>query len=483
MERRSPPADFTLPPGATVVVTGQQVGLLTGPLLTLLKAARAISHAAELSARIAAPAAPDDSSCPTGAARGGGGSPRVLPLFWAAADDHDLAEIHHTYLLNKQDDAQKLRLDLPVESGTASELEVPTDSAMALIETFFDAACIDRDRFSSAPFLPQRGDTLSIWFGRCLAAVLGRHAPRMVVPAELNRAARPVYEQALRDDGAIGAALQAGAAANQAAGIAAPLPIDPDPPLFVIDGLSRTRVRRTARPGEFLVGERTLSRQALLDLAHGGNPRLSANVALRTIVQAATLPCVAYVAGPTEILYYRQLEPLHRLFSVPFPKLVPRPHATLLTTAAARSARKLGVDPSALLQALADREGGVPAAAADDPLLRRGERLRTDVAGWLAELQSGRPAVRSAAERRATQLLQSFDLVLERARATLAEGAQVDGARWSTLAKIVRPKGKPQERVLNVLPFLAERGPELIEQLLALRGEPDAAGVVPYAVL
>ncbi len=295
-------AELELPAGAKVVVTGQQVGLLTGPLLTVLKAARAISYAADLMK--AAPAAP------------------VVPLFWAAADDHDLAEVHHAYALNGQEEAQKFRVDLPFESAASSEVEIPTDSASKLLGEFVAAAGIDPKTLPLTPYLPERGDTLSSWFCRALRAVLGAHAPRIVVPAQLNAAARSVYDQALRDDGAIREALAAGTAANQAAGLAAPLPIDDDPPLFVIERTTRLRVRRSPRAGEYLVGDRSWSRTALLDLAHGGTPRLSANVALRTIVQAATLPCVAYVAGPTELLYYRQLEPLHRLFAVAFPTLV-----------------------------------------------------------------------------------------------------------------------------------------------------------------
>jgi len=463
MSSPSTVAALDLPPGAKVVVTGQQVGLLTGPLLTVLKAARAISYAAEVA------------SSPATAA--------VVPLFWAAADDHDLAEVHHTYALNAQEEAQKFRIDLPLESAAASEVEIPPDSARRLLEELFAAAGVEPAAFPLTPFLPVGGDTLASWFCRALRAVLGTHAPRIVVPAQLNRAGRSVYDQALRDDGAIRDALAAGAAANQAAGLATPLPVDADPPLFVIERTARWRVRHGSRSGEFRVGEKTLSRAALLDLAHDGTPRLSANVALRTILQAATLPCIAYVAGPTELLYYRQLEPLHRLFAVPFPTLVRRPHATLLTTAAARAARKLGLEPDALRAALDARAAAGPDRAAADPLLARGEQLRGEVAAWLATLQEGRPALKSATERRSTQLLQSFDGALERARATLADGALHAGARWSTLERCVRPRGRPQERVLNILPFLAERGPALIEQLLALRGEPGADGVVPHSVL
>ncbi|MCY4535765.1 MAG: bacillithiol biosynthesis BshC, partial [Bryobacterales bacterium] len=60
-------------PGAVVVATGQQVGLLGGPAFTLYKALTAVRCADELTRR---------------------GTP-ATPVFWLATEDHDLAEVNH----------------------------------------------------------------------------------------------------------------------------------------------------------------------------------------------------------------------------------------------------------------------------------------------------------------------------------------------------------------------------------------------------
>src|SRR5690606_36443520 len=62
--------------GTSVVVTGQQAGLLTGPLYTIHKAISAIVLAKEASSRL---------------------GKNVVPDFWIAGEDHDLAEISHLY--------------------------------------------------------------------------------------------------------------------------------------------------------------------------------------------------------------------------------------------------------------------------------------------------------------------------------------------------------------------------------------------------
>ena len=66
--------------GARAVVTGQQVGLLGGPLLTLLKAATAIARAKQATEA-------------TGVEH--------VPMFWLATEDHDLEEVDQVSLLTK----------------------------------------------------------------------------------------------------------------------------------------------------------------------------------------------------------------------------------------------------------------------------------------------------------------------------------------------------------------------------------------------
>ncbi len=72
------------------VVTGQQVGLFSGPLYTIYKALTAIKLTEYLN-------------------QNSQGS--FVPIFWLAADDHDLAEINHINLLNKNNQIEKIQCD------------------------------------------------------------------------------------------------------------------------------------------------------------------------------------------------------------------------------------------------------------------------------------------------------------------------------------------------------------------------------------
>src|SRR5690606_28009300 len=78
-------------PRAMAVVTGQQAGLLTGPLYTLAKALTAVRLAERL----------DTEDRP------------VVPVFWVASQDHDVAEVDHAYLLDASETLRRVEVRLP----------------------------------------------------------------------------------------------------------------------------------------------------------------------------------------------------------------------------------------------------------------------------------------------------------------------------------------------------------------------------------
>src|SRR5258708_5602328 len=76
----SPALEKLAQAGTVAVVTGQQVGFLSGPAYTIFKALTAVKLAAHLTEQ---------------------GLPAV-PVFWLATEDHDLAEVDHAWVFNDQ---------------------------------------------------------------------------------------------------------------------------------------------------------------------------------------------------------------------------------------------------------------------------------------------------------------------------------------------------------------------------------------------
>ena len=112
------------------IVTGQQVGLFSGPAYTVYKALTAIRIAGELTAR----------------------GVTAVPVFWLATEDHDFAEVDHAWVFGADYQPVRLRMNEPNSNGTrpvgsVSAGDVPlaemrtalaglpfADEAMALVE-------------------------------------------------------------------------------------------------------------------------------------------------------------------------------------------------------------------------------------------------------------------------------------------------------------------------------------------------------------
>ena len=86
--------DLLARPGTVAVVTGQQVGLFSGPAYTIYKALTAVRLAARLSER---------------------GIPAV-PMFWLATEDHDVAEVNHAFVFGP--DHRPIQLSVAANGGS-----------------------------------------------------------------------------------------------------------------------------------------------------------------------------------------------------------------------------------------------------------------------------------------------------------------------------------------------------------------------------
>src|ERR1700679_2555931 len=81
-------------PGTVAVVTGQQVGLFSGPAYTIYKAITAARLARDLTAQ---------------------GIPAV-PIFWLATEDHDFAEVSQAWTFDGAHQPVPLRIESPAEN-------------------------------------------------------------------------------------------------------------------------------------------------------------------------------------------------------------------------------------------------------------------------------------------------------------------------------------------------------------------------------
>jgi bacillithiol biosynthesis cysteine-adding enzyme BshC len=449
--------DALLAGRALAVTTGQQPGLFTGPLYTIYKALTAAALAEQLAQRWGAP---------------------VVPVFWVAGDDHDFAEINHCAVLAADGTVHTVTLRERARDGAmlpAYRESVGADGAAALAAL---EAALPPGEFRTETAAWLRGAYTA---GRSMAEAHAAALAELLAPfgvvvcrgwdGALKRAAGDVFLEALRSARALDDALAAEATRLRQAGADVPVAVGDGMTLAMLEGkLGRDRLR--IADGAF-VTRRSGERFTLSDvegILRTAPERLSPNVLLRPATEAHLVPTVAYVGGPAELSYLRQVAPLFAHLAVPRPVAVPRLSGFLVEAKIEKSLERLGLGPDDLAQA----EGELAST-------HFREALPEDAAGALAALRSSLGERYAAVLTAAKRLEQTLERPVETARNQAVHGvdeiekrlvAALKRRNDTVLQQLLRardalfPGGEPQERVLTVASFLARYGRPLLGDLL-----------------
>ncbi len=422
-------AEALLDPKVHVVVTGQQPGLLGGPLFTLYKAATAIRLCREIEAA---------------------GGPRCVPVFWNHTDDHDLDEANRLFLVNQSQEVQRYRLDLqrtnePLRTiGVGREVE----KLLAEIDPLLPQSEY-RDRVLALMKPRHPDETLGAQQARILFDLFGRHGLLVIEPRDLPPPAfEPLVKWWARSH-EIRDLVKARA-----------------------DDLADVGVDVTLDPAATMMFELTGGgRESLADGETAGRAQdLSPGVLLRPLWQDACLPTIAFVVGPGELSYLCVVAGIYRLLGVPQPVFVPRASLTLVEPSLQRLLARFSLDLPDLEQPpekLAERflqnsEGSGIEDALDDLQVR----LRTDLERIAQRLGTLDSSMLGALDRARTKSLEELERLQQKVRNSRQNREGTGIKQLRRLCSSLRPRSRIQERVFGPIGYLNSFGPDLAQTII-----------------
>src|SRR5882757_7482927 len=459
--------------GARAVVTGQQVVLFGGPLLTLLKAATAVARAKEA----------------TKATR-----VEHVPVFWLATEDHDLEEVDQVSLLTKTS-VETLKVGLKVAHAVpvggvvpGPELEVVLERASELLE-FAPVSEWLRECYLAGEEGGAR-PTLALAFGRLMARIFADQG--LVVMDAASRGFHALGASTLRYAIEHGAELQQALIARseelvKAGYHAQVLVADGGSLLFLLDQATGERValRRTASGNgnaQWKAGGRFYSSAELIAILEATPERLSPNALLRPVFQDTLLPTAAYVGGPAEIAYFAQSAVLYEAILGRITPVLPRLSATLLEPSISAVMDKNEVQlPDAMTTAeeLGQRLGARAMPIAEKRKLAAvGNALERELAALTKYLAGMDVSLGKSAEVSGSKMLYQMNR-LRRMAATFELQKEASLRKHAEAITLnVFPDGHPQERVVAGVWFMAKYGEGLVERLVGVAGNQCPGHVV-----
>jgi bacillithiol synthase len=405
---------------AVAVLVGHQVGLLTGPLFTLLKAFDAVRVAQEISAR---------------------GVPAV-PVFYALTDDHDLEEIAKTARPGP-DGPQILILEGADRANRrpVGGLPIP-ETVHAILEAFReDAKAPDASEVLDFARRYAPGNTYGEAFAQMLFDLVDE--PLLLLDPtqeEAKSVAGELFRAAAEKRGEIEATLAETDARLRRDGREVPVPYRPGVfPFFLVDKGERRRVEEAERASERLAS---------------GQAWASADVLSRPVLKSSLVPAAASILGPAEVAYHAQSIPLFAIFGLPLPVLLPRSHVVWMGPPERRAARALGVAVEDLLSDPTSTSG------VDIVELARLTETAHDVDRRLASLEGGLkaldPTLVGSLETTRRKVAYQLEQLGEKMKKAAERKDEVTVKRRQRLLTIVRPLGSASDRLYPPLvPMLA----------------------------
>ncbi|MGH9433169.1 MAG: bacillithiol biosynthesis cysteine-adding enzyme BshC [Terriglobia bacterium] len=445
-------------PGTFAVVTGQQVGLLSGPVFTFYKALTAVRLARTLS----------DSGLPT------------VPVFWLATEDHDLEEVAQAQVLNEEYETVSLR-DEGVRPAVRSSVGYVKLSE-GITPTLNEAEkCLPpgeaRDHVMEILRDAYRpGVTWGAAFGRLMARLFSAWGVVLLDPLDeaIHHLAAPVYERAILQARQVRNLLQERGATLVASGYHAQVHVGEDSTLvFATHQGSRAAIHQRGDDYE-VEGSGRISRA---DLKHWVEQRpidFSPSALLRPLVQDFLLPTVSYVAGPAELAYLAQSQVVYEEFGRPLPVIFPRASFTLVDHRTQRLLEKYRLEVPDMWQGEEHLQRKIAAAGFGEGGAEGwSERMEQSE----KEIEQSLNCLRSDIERIDPTLLdllkhteEKMKYQIERLRGKLSRAAfdrsSVLKRHEQELLGFLMPSHHLQERVVSGVYFLGRAGTGLLDRLL-----------------
>jgi bacillithiol biosynthesis cysteine-adding enzyme BshC len=444
-------------PETLAVVTGQQVGLFSGPAFTLYKALTAIRLSQTLNAR----------------------GVKTVPVFWLASEDHDLEEVAQAYTLN--DDYEAIHLhdpgDRPAPQSPVGRVKLTGAifEQINRLESLLPAGDGGEQLLEDLRAAYQPGVTWSESFARFLTRLFGRWGVVLLDPMDeaIHRLAAPIYQEALRHADVLRSRLQARSAELVKAGYHAQVHIAEDSTLLFAERQgNRLPVHRSRVDGRrFSIGDGQLASLEDLESEIEDRPlNFSPNVLLRPVVQDTLLPTIAYVAGPSELAYLGQAQVLYSTFARPVPAVFPRCGFTLVDRRIERWMEKYGVAVDDVWQGKEHLTQLIASTAFAEGWSERFDQMQLDMAQLLSRLRKDIEVLDPTLMDALNHAEEKMQHQIERLKGKLTRSAlnrsEVLARHEQALLRSIVPEKELQERLLSGVYFLGRAGYGLLELLL-----------------
>jgi bacillithiol biosynthesis cysteine-adding enzyme BshC len=447
--------------GAVAIVTGQQVGLFSGPALTIYKALSAIRCAEETTCR----------------------GMDAVPVFWLATEDHDLAEVNESFWKTRHGlDRYELPAD-PVNEGH-SVGQIPLGNAVVeavskAAQTLDGAVAAEISNALRESYTPK--DTFGSGFGKLLARIFAGRGLLLIDPQDvrLKRMTASICRAAIEHTDELRESLFKRSHELEESGYHAQVKVTQESTLLFCSAEGKREPLRSREKGGFHVGETTLTKEQLLATLEKNPETFTASALLRPVLQDTILPTAAYIGGPAEIAYLAQSQVVYKKLLGRMPAILARASFTLVEAPITRFLDQYGLDVRDVFRGKQHLRAQMEQKTLPDELTKKfaadEEAVKKMMASYQAPLERLDATLLGSVETAEEKIISVFQKLKEKVGRAENFRTGVLDRHERILLDSLYANHELQERHLSALPHLAAHGLALLDEILRVMPPPGSS--------
>lgn len=436
------------------VVTGQQVGLFSGPLYTIYKALTAVKLTEYLNQ--------NNLGC-------------FVPIFWLAADDHDLTEINHINLLNKKNQIEKIQCDsFPLSTKLPVSKILLTQEINKCIQQLNNLSHDSefKDEIISHLSDAYESDLSYVEaFGKWMTRLFKSYGLIFIDASNqgFKELGKSVFLKEITENSPSTLCAVESSKKLKQAKYKCQIPLRKGILNLFLTNPDRLSIGIKKDGYVIKDTQQTYSRDDLLDLVGKKSYLCSPNVLLRPIYQDTILPTVAYIGGPSEIAYFAQMKSTYDRFNIPMPILYPRKSLTIIENKIKNVLQKHNLNVldfwhniDQTIQTIIKKH--IPQSY-DKVFSTAAFHLKQDFQSIKKELVSMDPDLGSSADLTLERISQQFKYLEKKILKASKKQNEILIQQLYKVKNNLYPADHLQERVLNIVPYLIKYGYPFLDKL------------------
>ncbi len=447
-------------PESSVVIGGQQAGLLTGPLYTIHKIISIIIHAREQADHLQKP---------------------VVPVFWIAGEDHDFDEINHVFVQKNTAQLKKVAIQDDLESKqSVSSRQLPKEEARTFIEQVFRSfqeTEHTQELIQQVKDAIEESETYVDFFGILIHSMFKEEGLVLVDSDDpsLRRLETEYFVRLIENQPAISEAVveELEAQADKGYMISLDANMDDGHLFYHVNDERQLLMKKDRETWMTKDGETLITTDELIQLVKQSPELFSNNVITRPMMQEMVFPVLAFHAGPGELAYWSVLKKAFRCLDMTLPIVMPRMSITLLQANHQSWLNQLGLSEEEVIQAGSfshkmrwlKRKPKYPIEETIEEVRKQMNVIHQPIQEIATSIT---PDMERLSKKNAEKIDQELVFIEKRLLKAVEDHHQLTVQKYDELDLFYYPNGGLQERIWNIVYWMNHYGLDLPARLASL---------------